>query len=69
MDQELYYGLLQTLANGEVLKAHLEELEKEVEKTISNYTYQGTKLFRKPDKNHTEPREVIPKHRKIKTLQ
>ena len=71
MDQELYYGLLRTLATGEVPN-ELEEAKKiEVEKNINQYTYSGTTLFKKGDRQgthggrqHRDPREVIPKHRK-----
>ena len=76
MDQELYYGLLKTLATGKVPDNLSEEKKTEVEKNINLYTYHGTTLFKKGDwqgtlggRQHRDPREVIPKHRKNKTLQ
>ena len=75
MDQELYYGLLRTLATGEIPSTLTETKKTEVEKNINLYTYQGTQLFRKGDRQgthggrqHRDPREVIPKHRKTKLL-
>ena len=45
MDQELYYGLLRTLATGEILNTLTEMKKIEVEKNINLYTYRGTQLF------------------------
>src|SRR3954462_9895599 len=50
MDQELYYGLLRTLATGEIPNTLTEEKKNEVEKNINLYTYRGTQLFRKGDR-------------------
>ena len=75
MDQEPYYRLLRMLATGEILNMLTEMKKIEVEKNINLYTYHGTQLFQKGDqqgthggRQHQDPREVIPRHRKTKTL-
>ena len=75
MDQELYYGLLRTLATGEILNTLMEMKKIKVEKKINLYTYHGTQLFRKGDwqgthggRQHHDPREFITRHQKTKTL-
>ena len=53
MDQELYYGLLKTLATGKVPDNLSEEKKMEVEKNINLYTYHSTTLFKKGDQQGT----------------